>query len=81
MALPTGAKPGAEHCRAFLNHFSVHIVPVEPQEMDLALEELDDGWSAEAMHEAMAWDDMAELGTQGCPLPPIEEEPQEEETR
>lgn len=49
--------------------------------MDLALEELDDGWSAEAMHEAMAWDDMAELRTQGCPLPPIEEEPQEEETR
>eukprot|EP00076_Gallus_gallus_P025297 XP_015147796.1 cyclic nucleotide-gated cation channel beta-1 isoform X1 [Gallus gallus] len=59
----------------------IHIVPVESQEMDLALEELDDGWSAEAMHEAMAWDDMAELGTQGCPLPPIEEEPQEEETR
>ncbi|XP_065590329.1 cyclic nucleotide-gated cation channel beta-1 [Cyrtonyx montezumae] len=56
----------------------INIIPVEPHEMDLALEELDDGWSAETMHEAMAWDDMAELGTQGCPLPPIEEELQED---
>lgn len=81
MALPTGAKRGAERCRAFPNPFSVHIVPVEPQEMDLALEELDDGWSAEGTHETTGWDDMAELGTQGCPFPPIEEELQEEETR
>ncbi|OXB76090.1 UNVERIFIED_CONTAM: hypothetical protein H355_000189 [Colinus virginianus] len=71
-------RPKGAATTAFSPVEEINIIPVETHEMDLELEELDDGWSAEAMHEAMAWDDVAELRTQGCPLPPIEEELQED---
>lgn len=60
---------------------SVHIVPEEPKETDLILEEIDGGWSNEATCEMMAWDVEAEMVADTHPLPPIEEEPQEDENR
>ncbi|XP_035192352.1 cyclic nucleotide-gated cation channel beta-1 [Oxyura jamaicensis] len=59
----------------------IHIVPVELVETDLVVEDINDDWSDEVAHEPTAWDGMAELVAQGRPLPPIEEELQEEETR
>ncbi|KAM9182753.1 cyclic nucleotide-gated channel beta-1 [Mergus octosetaceus] len=59
----------------------IHIVPMELVETDLVVEDIDDDWSDEVAHEPMAWDGVAELVAQGRPLPPIEEELQEEETR
>lgn len=65
----------------FPNPISVHIVPVELVETDLVVEDINDDWSDEVAHEPTAWVGMAELVAQGRPLPPIEEELQEEETR
>ncbi|XP_065496938.1 cyclic nucleotide-gated channel beta-1-like isoform X4 [Caloenas nicobarica] len=59
----------------------IHIVPGEPEETDLILEEITDEWINKATCEMMAWGREAELVTDACPLPPIQEEPQEEETR
>ncbi|XP_050569141.1 cyclic nucleotide-gated cation channel beta-1 [Cygnus atratus] len=59
----------------------IHIVPVELVETDLVVEDINDDWSDEVAHEPTAWVGMAELVAQGRPLPPIEEELQEEETR
>nr|XP_021135482.1 cyclic nucleotide-gated cation channel beta-1 [Columba livia] len=59
----------------------VHIVPGEPEETDLILEEITDEWINKATCEMMAWGREAELVTDACLLPPIQEEPQEEETR
>ncbi|XP_066860633.1 cyclic nucleotide-gated channel beta-1 [Anser cygnoides] len=59
----------------------IHIVPVELVETDLVVEDINDDWSDEVSHEPTAWVGMAELVAQGRPLPPIEEELQEEETR
>ncbi|XP_064314241.1 cyclic nucleotide-gated cation channel beta-1 [Phalacrocorax carbo] len=58
-----------------------HIVPGEPKETDLVLEEIDDGWINEATCEMVAWGREAELVADAHPLPPIQEEPQEEENR
>lgn len=58
---------------------SVHIVPGEPEETDLVLEEIDDDWINEATCEMMAWGRETELVADARPLPPIQEEPQEEE--
>lgn len=60
---------------------SVHIVPGEPEETDLILEEITDEWINKATCEMMAWGREAKLVTDACPLPPIQEEPQEEESR
>ncbi|XP_061225101.1 LOW QUALITY PROTEIN: cyclic nucleotide-gated cation channel beta-1 [Neopsephotus bourkii] len=60
---------------------SVHIVPEEPKETDLILEEMDGGWSNEATCEVMAWDVETEMVADTHPLPPIQEEPQEDENR
>ncbi|KAM6380925.1 LOW QUALITY PROTEIN: cyclic nucleotide-gated channel beta-1 [Pluvialis apricaria] len=59
----------------------IHIVPGEPEETDLVLEEISDDWINEATCEMMAWGREAELVTDAHPLPPIQEEPQEEENR
>ncbi|XP_059681050.1 cyclic nucleotide-gated cation channel beta-1 [Gavia stellata] len=59
----------------------IHIVPGEPEETDLVLEEIDDAWINEATCEMMAWGREAELVADAHPLPPIQEEPQEEENR
>ncbi|XP_010015742.1 PREDICTED: cyclic nucleotide-gated cation channel beta-1, partial [Nestor notabilis] len=59
----------------------IHIVAEEPKETDLILEEIDGDWSNEATREMMAWDVKAELVADTHPLPPIQEEPQEEENR
>ncbi|KAK2529975.1 hypothetical protein Q9233_006360 [Columba guinea] len=59
----------------------IHIVPGEPEETDLILEEITDEWINKATCEMMAWGREAELVTDACLLPPIQEEPQEEETR
>ncbi|KAK2545794.1 hypothetical protein Q9966_000877 [Columba livia] len=63
------------------NEDRVHIVPGEPEETDLILEEITDEWINKATCEMMAWGREAELVTDACLLPPIQEEPQEEETR
>lgn len=82
LAWPDLSKPGCVHFTAsFPNPISVHIVPVEVVETDLVVEDIDDDWSDEVAHEPTAWDGLAELVAQGRPLPPIEEELQEEETR
>ncbi|KAM9289054.1 cyclic nucleotide-gated channel beta-1 [Morus bassanus] len=57
----------------------IHIVPGEPEETDLVLEEINDDWINEATCEMMAWGREAELVADVHPLPPIQEEPQEEE--
>ncbi|XP_054026264.1 cyclic nucleotide-gated cation channel beta-1 [Dryobates pubescens] len=58
----------------------IHIVPGGPEEEpELALEELDDGWVNEATAERVAWG--CELVADAHPLPPIQEEPQEEGNR
>ncbi|KAM6250416.1 cyclic nucleotide-gated channel beta-1 [Spheniscus humboldti] len=57
----------------------IHIVPGEPEETDLVLEEIDDDWINEATCEMMAWGRETELVADARPLPPIQEEPQEEE--
>ncbi|XP_035754713.1 cyclic nucleotide-gated cation channel beta-1 [Egretta garzetta] len=59
----------------------IHIVPGEPEEPDLVLEEINDAWINEATCEMMAWGREAELVADAHPLPPIQEEPQEEENR
>ncbi|XP_057286459.1 cyclic nucleotide-gated cation channel beta-1 [Pezoporus wallicus] len=59
----------------------IHIVPEEPKETDLILEEIDGGWSNEAMCEMMAWDAEAEMVADTPSLLPIQEEPQEDENR
>ncbi|XP_009289079.2 PREDICTED: cyclic nucleotide-gated cation channel beta-1 [Aptenodytes forsteri] len=59
----------------------IHIVPGEPEETDLVLEEIDDDWINEATCEMMAWGRETELVADARPLPPIQEEPQEEENR
>ncbi|KAM6324922.1 cyclic nucleotide-gated channel beta-1 [Podargus strigoides] len=59
----------------------IHIVPGEPEETDLLMEEIDEDWTNEATCEMMAWGREAELVTDAHPLPPIQEEPQEEENR
>ncbi|KAM6195393.1 LOW QUALITY PROTEIN: cyclic nucleotide-gated channel beta-1 [Sarcoramphus papa] len=59
----------------------IHIVPEEPEETDLVLEEVDDDWINEATCEMMAWGREAELVADAHPLPPIQEEPREEENR
>ncbi|XP_074958102.1 cyclic nucleotide-gated channel beta-1 [Phalacrocorax aristotelis] len=59
----------------------IHIVPGEPKETDLILEDIDDDWINEATCEMMAWGREAELVADAHPLPPIQEEPQEEENR
>ncbi|XP_074442879.1 cyclic nucleotide-gated channel beta-1 [Larus michahellis] len=60
---------------------AVHIVPGEPEETDLVLEEINDDWINEATCEMMAWGREAKLVADAHPLPPIQEEPQEEENR
>lgn len=69
------------HHLPFPISISVHIVPGEPEETDLILEEITDEWINKATCEMMAWGREAELVTDACLLPPIQEEPQEEETR
>nr|XP_009940968.1 PREDICTED: cyclic nucleotide-gated cation channel beta-1 [Opisthocomus hoazin] len=59
----------------------IRIVPGEPEETDLVLEEIDDDWINEATCKTMAWGREAELVADAHPLPPIQEEPQEEENR
>ncbi|GAB0195768.1 cyclic nucleotide-gated cation channel beta-1 [Grus japonensis] len=59
----------------------VRVVPGEPEETDLILEDIDDEWINEATCEMMAWGREAELVADAHPLPPIQEEPQEEENR
>ncbi|XP_061863813.1 cyclic nucleotide-gated cation channel beta-1 [Colius striatus] len=59
----------------------IHIVPGEPEETDLILEEMDGDWSNEATCELTAWAQEAELVAGAHPLPPIQEEPQEEGNR
>ncbi|KAM6353388.1 cyclic nucleotide-gated channel beta-1 [Alca torda] len=59
----------------------IHIVPGEPEETDLVLEEINNDWINEATCEMMAWGHEAELVADAHPLPPIQEEPQEEENR
>ncbi|XP_069651592.1 cyclic nucleotide-gated channel beta-1 [Haliaeetus albicilla] len=59
----------------------IHIVPEEPKETNLVLEEIDDDWINEATCEMMAWGQEAELVADVHPLPSIQEEPQEEENR
>ncbi|XP_026712559.1 cyclic nucleotide-gated cation channel beta-1 isoform X2 [Athene cunicularia] len=59
----------------------IHIVPGEPEETDLILEEIDDDWINEATCEMMARGREAELVADAHPLHPIQEEPQEEENR
>ncbi|XP_074769841.1 cyclic nucleotide-gated channel beta-1 isoform X2 [Athene noctua] len=59
----------------------IHIVPGEPEETDLILEEIDDNWINEATCEMMARGREAELVADAHPLHPIQEEPQEEENR
>ncbi|XP_074738063.1 cyclic nucleotide-gated channel beta-1 isoform X1 [Strix uralensis] len=59
----------------------IHIVPGEPEETSLVLEEIDDNWINEATCEMMAWGREAELVADAHPLPPIQEEPQEDENR
>ncbi|XP_072729470.1 cyclic nucleotide-gated channel beta-1 isoform X2 [Ciconia boyciana] len=59
----------------------IQIVPGEPKETDLILEEIDDDWINEAACEMMAWGHEADLVADAHPLPPIQEEPQEEENR
>ncbi|XP_029882553.1 cyclic nucleotide-gated cation channel beta-1 isoform X1 [Aquila chrysaetos chrysaetos] len=59
----------------------IHIVPGQPKETNLVLEEIDDDWINEATCEMMAWGHEAELVADVHPLPPIQEEPQEEENR
>ncbi|KAM6409009.1 cyclic nucleotide-gated channel beta-1 [Rhynochetos jubatus] len=59
----------------------IHIVPGEPEENNLVLEEIDDVWINEATCQMMAWGRNAELVTDAHPLLPIQEEPQEEENR
>ncbi|KAM8984576.1 cyclic nucleotide-gated channel beta-1 [Ara ararauna] len=59
----------------------IHIVPEEPKEKDLIPEEIDGGWIKEATCEMVAWDVEAEMVADTHPLPPIQEEPQEEENR
>ncbi|PKU42395.1 cyclic nucleotide-gated cation channel beta-1 [Limosa lapponica baueri] len=59
----------------------IHIVPGETEDTDLILEEVNDDWINEATCEMMAWGREAELVADAHPLPPIQEEPQEEENR
>ncbi|XP_054055621.1 cyclic nucleotide-gated cation channel beta-1 [Rissa tridactyla] len=59
----------------------IHIVPGEPEETDLVLEEINDDWINEATCEMVAWGREAKLVADAHPLPPIQEEPQEEENR
>ncbi|XP_010002693.1 PREDICTED: cyclic nucleotide-gated cation channel beta-1 [Chaetura pelagica] len=65
-----------ENCEATVE---VHIVPGEPKETDLILEDLHDEWVNEATCEMVAWGREAELVADAHPLPSIQEEPQEEE--
>lgn len=82
LAWPDLSKTVCVHFTAsFPNPISVHIVPVELVETDLVVEDINDDWSDEVAQEPTAWVGMAELVAQGRPLPPIEEELQEEETR
>ncbi|XP_051485773.1 cyclic nucleotide-gated cation channel beta-1 [Apus apus] len=67
--------------RGVLVASQVHIVLGEPEETDLILEDLDDEWVNEATCEMVAWGREAELVADAHPLPPIQEEPQEEENR
>ncbi|KAM6058084.1 cyclic nucleotide-gated channel beta-1 [Chlamydotis macqueenii] len=59
----------------------IHIVPEEPKEPELILEEIDNAWINRATCEMMAWGRETELVADAHPLPPIQEEPQEEENR
>ncbi|XP_052652467.1 cyclic nucleotide-gated cation channel beta-1 [Harpia harpyja] len=59
----------------------IHIVPGQPEETNLVLEEIGDDWINKATCEMMAWGHKAELVADVHPLPPIQEEPQEEENR
>ncbi|KAI6077459.1 Cyclic nucleotide-gated cation channel beta-1 [Aix galericulata] len=81
MVCPGAGEGDATACEQGEAGHAVHIVPMELVETDLVVEDIDDDWSDEVAHEPMAWDGIAELVAQGRPLPPIEEELQEEETR
>ncbi|KAM9228368.1 cyclic nucleotide-gated channel beta-1 [Leptosomus discolor] len=59
----------------------IHIVPGEPEETDLVLEEISNDWINEVTCKMMAQGREAELVADARPLPPIQEEPQEEENR
>uniref|UniRef100_A0A8C4V1Y2 Cyclic nucleotide gated channel subunit beta 1 n=1 Tax=Falco tinnunculus TaxID=100819 RepID=A0A8C4V1Y2_FALTI len=59
----------------------IHIVPGEPEETNLVLEEINNDWINETMCEVMTWCHKAELVADAHPLPPIQEEAQEEENR
>uniref|UniRef100_A0A8C4XS74 Cyclic nucleotide gated channel subunit beta 1 n=1 Tax=Falco tinnunculus TaxID=100819 RepID=A0A8C4XS74_FALTI len=63
------------------NEDHVHIVPGEPEETNLVLEEINNDWINETMCEVMTWCHKAELVADAHPLPPIQEEAQEEENR
>ncbi|XP_055582414.1 cyclic nucleotide-gated cation channel beta-1 isoform X1 [Falco cherrug] len=59
----------------------IHIVPGKPEETSLVLEEISNDWINETMCEVMTWCHKAELVADAHPLPPIQEEAQEEENR
>ncbi|XP_056216220.1 cyclic nucleotide-gated cation channel beta-1 isoform X2 [Falco biarmicus] len=59
----------------------IHIVPGKPEETNLVLEEISNDWINETMCEVMTWCHKAELVADAHPLPPIQEEAQEEENR
>ncbi|KAM4637818.1 cyclic nucleotide-gated channel beta-1 [Amazona ochrocephala] len=59
----------------------IRIVPEEPKDKDLIPEEIHGGWIKEATCKMVAWDVEAEMVVDTHLLPPIQEEPQEEENR